>query len=75
MYIKLDFINIGILKLSFICIEKCPRTFETPCTFKDTKALVGKLYGKKCQSVDVLRNEIHCARGGKVEPEALPPCE
>jgi len=30
---------------------------------------------KKCRSVDVLRYEIHCARGGKVEPEALPPCE
>ena len=43
--------------------------------FKDTEALVCQLYGKKCQSVDVLRYEIHCARGGKVEPEALPPCE
>ena len=44
-------------------------------TFKDTEALVCQLYGRKCQSVDVLRYEIHCARGGKVEPEALPPCE
>jgi len=44
-------------------------------TFKDTEALVCHLYGKKCQSVDVLRYEIHCARGGKVDPEALPPCE
>ena len=44
-------------------------------TFKDTEALVCQLYGKKCQSVDVLRYEIHCTRGGKVEPEALPPCE
>ena len=44
-------------------------------TFKDTEALVCQLYGKKCQMVDVLRYEIHCARGGKVEPEALPPCE
>lgn len=43
-------------------------------TFKDTEALVCQLYGKKCQSVDVLRYEIHCTRGGKVEPEALPPC-
>jgi len=25
--------------------------------------------------VDVLRYEIHCATGGNVEPEALPPCE
>lgn len=44
-------------------------------TFNGTEALVCQLYGKKCQSVNVLRYEIHCARGGKVEPEALPPCE
>ena len=44
-------------------------------TFKDTEALVCQIYGKKCQSVDVLRYEILCAKGGKVEPEALPPCE
>ena len=44
-------------------------------TFKDTEALVCQIYGKKCQSVDVLRYEIHCAKGGKVEPEALPPCQ
>ena len=42
-------------------------------TFEDTEALVCQIYGKKCQSVDVLRYEIHCAKGGKVEPEALPP--
>ena len=34
-----------------------------------------QIYGRKCQSVDVLRYEILCAKGGKVEPEALPPCE
>ena len=34
-----------------------------------------QLYGKMCQSVDVLRYEIHCARGEKVEPESLPPCK
>lgn len=44
-------------------------------TFKDTEALVCQLYGKKCQSVDVLSYEIHCARGGKVEPEALSSCK
>ena len=44
-------------------------------TFKDTEALVCQIYGKKCTSVDVLHYEIHCAEGGKVEPEALPPCE
>ena len=38
-------------------------------TFKDTEALVCQ----KCQSVDVLRYEIRCAKGGKVEPEALIP--
>ena len=36
---------------------------------------MSQLYGKKCQSVDVLRYEIHCATGGNVETEALPPCE
>ena len=35
-------------------------------TFKDTEALVCQIYGKKCQSVDVLRYEIHCTKGGKV---------
>jgi len=44
-------------------------------TSKDTEALVCQLYGKKCQSVDVLRYEVHCARDGKVEPETLQPCE
>ena len=44
-------------------------------TFKDTEAHVCQIYGKKCQSVDVLHYEIHCVKGGKVEPEALPPCE
>ena len=43
--------------------------------FKATEALVCQLYGKKSDSVDALRYQIHCARGGKVEPEALPPCE
>ena len=40
-------------------------------TFKDTVAIMCQIYGKKCQSVDLLRYEIHCAKGGKVEPEAL----
>ena len=44
-------------------------------TFKDTEALICQLYGKKCQSVDLLRYEIHCAKGGKVETQALPPCQ
>ena len=43
--------------------------------FTDTEALMCQLYGKKCDSVDALRYQIHCDRGGKVEPEALPPCE
>jgi len=44
-------------------------------TFKDTEELVCQLYGKRCQSVDVQRYEIHCAGGEKVEREASPPCE
>ena len=44
-------------------------------TFKDTEKLVCQLYRKKCQSLDVLHYEIHCARGEKVKPEALPLCE
>ena len=44
-------------------------------TYKETEALACELYGKKGQSVDLLRYEIHSARGGKVAPQALPPCE
>ena len=44
-------------------------------TFKDTEALVCQMYGKKCQSVDMLRYQIHCAKGIRVEPEALLQCE
>ena len=44
-------------------------------TFKDTEALVCQLYLKKCQCVGVLRCEIHCTWGGKIEPEALSPCK
>ena len=44
-------------------------------TFKDKEALVCQICEKKCQSVDMLRYEIHCAKGGKVESEALPPCD
>ena len=31
-------------------------------------------YGKKCQNINLLRYDLYCAKGGKVEPEALPPC-
>ena len=49
---------------------------EVPAdTFKDMEALVCQIYGKRCQSVDMLRYEIHCAKGRKVEPEALLQCE
>ena len=34
-----------------------------------------QMYGKRCQSVDMLRYEIHCVKGRKVEPEALLQCE
>ena len=44
-------------------------------TFKDTEALVCLIYGKRSQSVDMVRYKIHCAKGRKVEPEALPQYE
>ena len=43
--------------------------------FKGAEEFVCNLYGKKCTSVDSLRYELHCAKGGKIEPEALPPCQ
>ena len=39
------------------------------------EAFVRQLYGKKCASVDALHYELHCAKGGKVALEALPPCQ
>ena len=30
------------------------------------------IYGKKINDIDLLCYELHCAKGGKVEPEALP---
>ena len=44
-------------------------------TFKGTGEFMCNLYGKKCTSVDSLRYELHCPKGGKIEPEALPPCQ
>lgn len=35
---------------------------------KYLEGLVCQIDGKKCQSVDLLRYEIHCAKGGKIEP-------
>lgn len=32
------------------------------------------LYGKKLNDVDLLKYQLHCAKGGKVEPKSLPPC-
>ena len=32
------------------------------------------LYRKKIMNVNLLRYEMHCAKGGKIEPEELPPC-
>ena len=42
-------------------------------TMATVETFVCQLYGKKCVSVDVLRFELHCAKGGKVAPEVLPP--
>ena len=52
--------------------KECSLTDET---FKGTEESVYNLYGKKCTSVDSLRYELHRAKGGKIEPEALPPCQ
>ena len=43
-------------------------------TFNGVESFVCHLYGKKYQDVDLLRYELHCAKGGKVVPEALPSC-
>ena len=43
-------------------------------TLKNIEEFVYEPYGKKCNDVDLLRYDLHCAKGGKVEPEALPPC-
>ena len=43
-------------------------------TFNGIESSVCHLYGKKYQDVDPLRYELHCAEGGKLKPEALPPC-
>ena len=43
-------------------------------TFNTIEALVCHLYGKKSQNVDLLRYELYCVKGGKVEPGGLPPC-
>ena len=43
-------------------------------TLNTIEALVCHLYGKKTQHVDLLRYELYCAKGGKVEPEGLPLC-
>ena len=43
-------------------------------TLKNIEEFVCELYGKKCNDVGLLRYDLYCAKGGKVEPEALPPC-
>ena len=43
-------------------------------TLKNIEAFVCELYGKKCNDVDLLKYDLYCAKAGKVEPEALPPC-
>ena len=41
-------------------------------TFNAAEALVCHLYGKKGQNVDLLHYKLFCAKGRKVDPEALP---
>ena len=43
--------------------------------FRAKEAFVCNLYGNEVYSVDLLRYKLYCAKGGKVEPEALPPCQ
>ena len=43
-------------------------------TAKNIEEFVCELYGKKCNDSDLLRYDLYCAKGDKVEPEALPPC-
>ena len=42
--------------------------------FSSIEEFVCDLYGKKMKNVDLLRYQMYCAKGGKIEPEALPPC-
>ena len=42
-------------------------------TLKNIEEFVCELYVKKCNDVDLLRYDLYCAKGDKVEPEALPP--
>ena len=45
--------------------------------FDVLEEFVCDLYGKKgrLSSVNLLRYQLHCAKGGNVEPELLPPCQ
>ena len=36
---------------------------------------VCSLYGKRSHDIDLLRYQLYCAEGGKVQPDALPPCK
>ena len=43
------------------------------CCFSTT-AVVCRQYGKKDQNVDLLSYKLYRTKGGKVDPEVLPPC-
>ena len=55
-------------------VEKGETWSVSDATFNAAEELVCPLYRKKGQNVDLLRYELYCAKGGKVDPEALPPC-
>ena len=42
--------------------------------FSVMEEFVYDLYGKKIKNVNLLRCEMYCAKGGKIEPGELPPC-
>lgn len=54
-------------------IGKCWTVAGT--TFAAIEEFVCSMYGKSGTSVNNLRYELHCAKGGKIEPDALPPCQ
>lgn len=73
---KLKAIQLLLKSESYVkaMVEKGETWIVFDATFNAAEELVCHLYGKKGQNVDLLRYELYCAKGGKVDPEALPPC-
>ena len=57
------------------CFEELGQSWIiTEELIKELTRFVCTLYGKMMDDVDLLRYQIFCAKGGKVDPETLPPC-